>query len=86
MVAHPKTLKFGVTFTGCSYAVYFSKSDDYEEYYQSHDRIYRKGQVMPCTFIDLVVIDTVDEDINKVVKTKGNTSLIIENMVRRCSS
>lgn len=85
MVAHPATLKFGVTFTGCSYAVYFSKSYNYEEYYQSHDRIYRNGQTMPCTFIDLVVTDTVDEDINKIVKSKGSASLIIENMVRRCS-
>jgi len=74
MVAHPATLKFGATFILCSYVLYYSKSHDYEEYYQSHDRIYRKGQVNKCTFISLVMEDTIDEDIEKVLRTKGSAS------------
>jgi len=74
MVAHPATLKFGATFILCNYVLYYSKSHDYEEYYQSHDRIYRKGQVNKCTFISLVMEDTIDEDIEKVLKLKGSAS------------
>lgn len=60
IIAHPKTLKYGVTFTGtsmvknCTYAIYYSLSYSYEDFYQSHDRIYRKGQTEPCTFIFLL--------------------------------
>ncbi|NNG66448.1 DEAD/DEAH box helicase [Caldanaerobacter subterraneus] len=70
IIAHPKTLKFGVTFTNCTYAVYYSLSYSLEEYQQSHDRIYRKGQTKPCTFIFLLVPDTIDYVCYSVVHEK----------------
>lgn len=82
IVAHPATLKFGVTFTACTYSVYYSQSYDYEEYYQSHDRIYRKGQTKPCTFIFLLCEGTVDEIIHKALDKKGNISMVIEDLIR----
>ncbi len=83
MVAHPKTLKFGVTFVQCTYAIYFSRSYDFEEYYQSHDRIYRKGQVNKCTFIKLIAEDTIDEVIDSVIDDKGDAALLIERMIKK---
>jgi SNF2 family DNA or RNA helicase len=82
IIAHPATLKFGVTFTACTYAVYYSQSYDYEEYYQSHDRIYRKGQVNPCTFIFLQCEGTVDEIMYKALGKKGDLSSVIEDLIR----
>ena len=82
IIAHPATLKFGVTFTSCTYAVYYSQSYDYEEYYQSHDRIYRKGQTKPCTFIFLQCEGTIDEIMYKALDTKGNLSSVIEDLIR----
>lgn len=90
IVAHPKTLKYGVTFTGdtmiknCTYAIYYSMSYSYEDYYQSHDRIYRKGQSEGCTYIFLVAEDTIDEDIYDAIIKKGDEAAIMENMIRRC--
>ena len=83
MIAHPKTLKFGVTFVQCTYAIYFSRSYDFEEYYQSHDRIYRKGQVNKCTFIKLIAEDTIDEIIDSVIDDKGDAALLIERMIKK---
>lgn len=83
MVAHPATLKFGATFIKCSYVIYYSKSHDYEEYYQSHDRVYRKGQENKCTFISLVVDDSVDLDIEEAIKRKGNVSAAHDAFLRR---
>lgn len=83
IIAHPATLKFGVTFTNCTYAVYFSMSYNFEEYYQSHDRIYRKGQTKPCTFIFLLADGTIDETIYKVVNEKGDSAKLIEELIRR---
>lgn len=89
IVAHPKTLKYGVTFTGesmtknCTYAIYYSMSYSFEDFYQSRDRIYRKGQNEGCTYIFLVAENTVDEDIYDAIVKKGDNALIMENMIRR---
>ena len=90
IIAHPKTLKYGVTFTGdsmtrnCTYAIYYSMSYSFEDFYQSRDRIYRKGQNQGCTYIFLVAEDTVDEDIYAVIERKGTSAMVVENMIRRC--
>jgi len=89
IIAHPKTLKYGVTFTGksmtrnCTYAIYYSLSFSYEDYYQSHDRIYRKGQDEKCTFIFLLVNNSVDTDMDLTIGTKHKKTEVIENFMRR---
>lgn len=90
IIAHPKTLKYGVTFTGesmavnCTFAIYYSMSYSYEDYYQSHDRIYRKGQNEGCTYIFLIAENTIDEDIYEAIIKKGSDAAVMENMIRRC--
>jgi hypothetical protein len=92
IIANPKTLKYGVTFTGpsmkknCTYAIYYSLSHSFEDFYQSKDRIRRKGQNKGCTYIFLVVEDTIDMDIYDAVVRKGNNALVMENMIRRSQS
>lgn len=83
IIAHPQTLKFGVTFVNCTYAVYYSQDFNYESYYQSHDRIYRKGQTKPCTYIFLLAEGTIDEVIFKALENKGSVAEVVENLVRR---
>ena len=91
IIAHPKTLKYGVTFTGnsmkknCTYAIYYSLSYSFEDYYQSHDRIYRKGQTEPCTFIFLLSKDTIDNNLYWCLQNKGTSAQLIENMVKELS-
>ena len=67
----------------CTYAIYYSMSYSFEDFYQSHDRIYRKGQTQGCTYIFLVAEGTIDEDIYDAVVQKGDNALIMENMIRR---
>lgn len=92
IIAHPKTLKYGVTFTGssmkknCTYAIYYSLSYSFEDYYQSHDRIYRKGQADPCTFIFLLSKDTIDNNLYWCLQNKGTSAQLIEDMVKELSS
>lgn len=92
IIAHPKTLKYGVTFTGksmvknCTYAIYYSLSFSFEDYYQSHDRIYRKGQTEPCTFIFLLSKDTIDYTLYNCLQNKGNNAQLIEDLVKDISN
>lgn len=92
IIAHPKTLKYGVTFTGssmvknCTYAIYYSLSYSFEDYYQSHDRIYRKGQTEPCTFIFLLSKDTIDYNLYHCIHNKGTSAQLIEDMVKELNN
>lgn len=74
MIAHPRTMQYGVTLTNCCYAIYYSTSYSFEEYYQSHDRIYRKGQTLPCTYIFIQAENSIDEVMFRVIMEKKDTT------------
>lgn len=82
ILAHPKTLQYGVTFIKCTYAIYYSLSYSFEEYYQSHDRIYRIGQENKCTYIFLQVEDTIDEILYQCVMEKKNNAKVFEMLIK----
>lgn len=85
IVAHPKSMKYGVTLVNSSYAVYYSLSDDYDDYRQSRDRILRKGQTKSCTIIFLVAEGTIDTHIKKSVMNKGRSADIITSLISEYS-
>ena len=82
MIAHPQTLKYGVTLTKCHYAIFSSMSYSYDDYYQAHDRIYRNGQDQFCFFYHLLTEDTIDEIIYNCVMDKSNKSKLFEKLVK----
>lgn len=85
IVAHPKTLKYGVTFTNCRYAVYYSFSYSAEDYDQSHDRNYRMGQTQSCTYIFLQAADTIDEIMYEKVMNKLSASEFFERLIKEAA-
>ena len=72
LFTHPKLLGKGVTFTNCTYNIYYSLSFSYEEFKQSQDRIHRIGQTKKCTYIILQGKNTIDQKIYKSLQRKGN--------------
>jgi hypothetical protein len=82
MIAHPKSIKYGVTFVKCSYAIWYSVSDSYEDFYQANDRIYRKGQVNKCTYLLLLCPGTVDRLKYANLQHKQTSSELIEDIVK----
>jgi SNF2 family DNA or RNA helicase len=74
LIANPQSAGHGLTFTNCSYAVYFSLTWSYELAKQSQDRIHRIGQHHKCTYYYLVAKDTIDEVIFDAVRHKKNLS------------
>ena len=85
LIAHPKTLKYGVTLVNCQRAVYYSLSYSAEDYYQSHDRIYRMGQQSSCYFYFLIAKDTIDETVYECVKNKMNSADTFLQIVKHAS-
>lgn len=74
LVCNPSSAAHGLTFTNCSYAIYYSLNYSYELQKQSQDRIHRIGQTKPCTYYYLVAKGTIDEVIYKAVNKKADLS------------
>lgn len=72
LFTHPKLIGKGLTFTNCTYNIYYSMSFSYEEFKQSKDRIHRIGQDNKCTYIILQANNSIEERIYSCVQRKGN--------------
>lgn len=82
IVAHPKTLKYGVTFVNCKYTIYYSFSYSAEDYDQSHDRNYRLGQKDTCTYIYIQAAETIDEIMYEKVMLKMSNADFFERLIK----
>ena len=69
-VGNPQTAGYGLTLTSANNVVYYSNNFNLENRMQSEDRCHRIGQNNPVTYVDLVVEDTVDEHIARVLQGK----------------
>ena len=72
LIAHPLSGGMGLTFTNCSYIIWFSLSYSQEQYSQANDRIYRIGQKNKCTYFLLLAKKTIDEVIYKILNKKAD--------------
>lgn len=73
-VGNPATGKFSLTLTEARLCVYFSNSYDLEARRQSEDRLHRKGQLNPVTYVDLQTPRTVDQRIVRNLVAKQRIS------------
>lgn len=85
LFTHPQLVGKGLTFTNCTYNIYYSLSFSYEEFKQSQDRIHRIGQNNKCTYIILQARNTIEERIFDCIQRKGNAvdELYLEMGIRR---
>jgi SNF2 family DNA or RNA helicase len=72
VVAHPKAAGHGTDGLQkvCQYAAYVSLSYSSESHEQSRDRLHRKGQSRPCTFVYFIATNTIDENLLLCVQRK----------------
>lgn len=86
---NPKTLVFlaqidtaglGITLTAADTCVYYSVNFNYAAYSQSLARIHRIGQKNACTYIHLVVENTIDETVLEALARKEDLAkTIVDN-------
>lgn len=69
-VAQIQTAGLGITLTAANTAVYYSLDFNYANYSQSLSRIHRIGQRNACTYINLTVPKTIDEQVLKALEKK----------------
>lgn len=72
----------GLTLHRASTMVYYSNNYSLETRLQSQDRIHRIGQNDKCTYIDLVVPNTLDDAILKRLKQKKElSSMVLDDLI-----
>ena len=76
----------GITLHRASTVVYFSNNYSLETRLQSQDRIHRIGQTNKCTYVDLVIKDTIDDAIIQTLSEKHDVSKMVlddlKNMIQ----
>lgn len=82
LIAHPKTLQYGVTLVNCCFAIYYSMSYSFEQYEQSYARIYRNGQKNYCSYYFLQAENTIDEAIFDCVMKKKQDVETCEHILK----
>lgn len=70
----------GVDFTRSKYCIYYSKNFSLGDFLQSQKRIHRPGQKRNCTYIHLVIKNSVDE---KILKALENKEEVIESILKQ---
>lgn len=71
-VSHYKSGSTGVEMTYATQVIYFSPTYSYAEYLQSIGRVYRNGQESKSTFYNFRTVNSIEEQIYSVLKTKND--------------
>lgn len=73
-LAQLQTAGLGITLHSANTAVFYSIDFNYANYTQALARIHRIGQHHPCTYIHLIVENSIDEDVLKAINFKDDLS------------
>jgi SNF2 family DNA or RNA helicase len=79
MVGMPSAAKFGHTWLKANYVIYFSGTEDYEDYAQSRDRNYRRGQTRPVTEIKIITKNTIERRVWYCIATKKKVDKFLKD-------
>jgi SNF2 family DNA or RNA helicase len=75
-----KAVREGLTLTAADTAIFYSLDYSYADYAQAKARIHRIGQKNHCTYVHLIVKDTVDEQVMEALANKKSMAdLIVDN-------
>lgn len=62
----------GITLTAANVGIFYSTTQQYDQFQQAKDRIHRPGQTKPVTYYHLIVKGTIDEAIRQSNRNKKN--------------
>lgn len=81
-IGHPKAGGIGTNITAASYMIYYTRSFNFVDYHQSQARNWRGGSERHerITEIDIIARDTVEENVDRVLKYKGSVQDFILNL------
>jgi SNF2 family DNA or RNA helicase len=76
-LAQIQTAGLGITLTKSDICIYYSLSYSYADYEQSASRVHRIGQTQKVTYLYLIVQNSIDEKVLKVLRKKGDVAKMV---------
>jgi len=76
-LAQIQTAGLGITLHAADTCIFYSYDYSYANHEQAKARISRIGQTQKCTYIHLVVKDTIDEKVLQVLQDKGDVARMV---------
>lgn len=83
LVANPRSAGHGLTFTNCSYQIFFSLDYSAEHYEQAKARTHRIGQKEMCINIHLICQSSIDQDIYQCLKEKRKITDLVHKYLNQ---
>lgn len=86
LIAQIQTGGLGITLTASDTVIFYSTTFSFADYEQAKARVHRIGQSKTVTYIHILAEGTIDEEILKILKSKGNMArLVVDTLSRKFS-
>jgi len=83
LVANPASAAHGLNLQFCHMQIFFSLDYSWERYIQGKGRIHRSGQKENCTYVHLIARGTIDEEILKCLRDKGDINKVAYDLISK---
>ncbi len=81
LFATPQSAKEGLTLTNANHAIFYDRGFNLDDYLQAQDRIHRISQTKDCHIYNLMVDDSIDLWISKLLEAKRQAALLAQGDV-----
>lgn len=78
LFATPQSAKEGLTLTVANNVIFYDRGFNLDDYLQAQDRIHRISQTKECNIYNLLVKDSIDEWIDKLLIAKQNAAFLAQ--------
>lgn len=78
LFATPQSAKEGLTLTVANNCIFYDRGFNLDDYLQAQDRIHRISQKKQCNIYNLIVVDSIDIWIDKLLKAKQQAAFLAQ--------
>lgn len=78
LIATPQSAKEGLTLTVANNCIFYDRGFNLDDYLQAQDRIHRISQKRQCNIYNLLIVDSIDIWIDKLLKAKQNAAFLAQ--------
>ena len=78
MFATPQAAKEGLTLTIANNVIFYDRGFNLDDYLQAQDRIHRISQTKTCYVYNLMIKDSIDVWVDKLLQAKQNAAFLAQ--------
>lgn len=82
LFATPQSAKEGLTLTVANNCVFYDRGFNLDDYLQAQDRIHRISQTKQCNIFNILVADSIDMWVDKLLKAKQNAAFLAQGDIQ----